>query len=330
MRTPMRVLSRADLATIMTRNDYLEVVEQGFRALRKEKHSNPPPLHIPCDGGGFHAKAARYEGARDYVALKLNGNFPGNPSAHGLPTIQGVLLLCDARLGTPLAIMDSIEVTLRRTAAASALAAKHLAAPDSSTLAICGCGDQASSHLQALADLFPIKRVALWDIDPERARKLAAASFGDIELRAAGSLEDATRSADIVVTCTTSSRPFLDQAHVRPGAFVAAVGADSANKSEIAPSLLARARVVVDLLRQCNRMGDLHHGLAAGTMSEADVHTELAELVTGEKPGRTDAQDIFIFDSTGVAIQDAATAARAFERAEARGAGALIELGGMP
>jgi alanine dehydrogenase len=143
----------------------------------------------------------------------------------------------------------------------------------------------------------------------------------------AGDLAAATRASDVIVTCTTASAPFLTPDHVAPGAFIAAVGADNPEKSEIAPALMARATVVADVLAQGLAMGDLRHAVAAGAMTAGDVHAELAELVSGAKPGRTDPEEITVFDSTGTAFQDVASAAVILERAQATGAGLRLDLG---
>ena len=125
----------------------------------------------------------------------------------------------------------------------------------------------------------------------------------------------------MIVTCTTARSPFLGVEHVRPGTFVAAIGADSAEKCELQPQLLARATVVVDGLEQCAQIGDLHHAIAAGAMTAADVHATLAEVVAGSKPGRRNATEITVFDSTGMAVLDVAAAIRIYELARGRGAG---------
>ena len=313
-----RVLTRRDVAELMAQADWLDAVEAGFRAAADGRAEAPPPMHLAGDGGGFHAKGASLAlGGRRYAALKLNGNFPGNPD-RGLPTIQGAILLCDGDNGTLLAMLDSIDVTLRRTAAATALAARFLARADSATLLVCGCGAQGSAQAEALEAVLPLRRRLAWDRDPARA-----AALGEpVEDLAAAALE-----ADVIVTCTTARTPFLGD--VRPGTFVAAVGADSPDKSEIEPALMAMALVVTDVTDQCAAMGDLRHALAAGAMRREDVHGELAELVSGAKAGRTDGAQITLFDSTGTALQDVAAAAMIYEKAEERGVGLSIQLGAM-
>lgn len=323
--SPVLILSRDEVAALMTPADYLEAVEAGFRALSEGAAEVPPPWHVAGEGGGFHGKGASLRLDRLYVALKLNGNFPGNPAANGFPTIQGAILLFDGETGSPLAILDSIEVTLRRTAAATALAARYLARPDSATVLVCGCGEQALPQLEALRDVLPLERGLAWDRDPRRAASL---SCGGIAMEAADDLAEAARQADVVVTCTTATEPFLTTAMIRPGTFIAAVGADSPHKSEIEPMLMAEALVVTDSAAQCAVMGDLHHALTAGTMSAGEVHAELAELVAGTKPGRGDDDLVIVFDSTGTAIQDVAVAVRLYQRALAAGAGLKVALGG--
>jgi ornithine cyclodeaminase/alanine dehydrogenase-like protein (mu-crystallin family) len=287
-------------------------------------------MHIAADDGAFHAKGARVALDRTYVAVKLNGNFPGNPQrSGGLPTIQGVVILCDADDGSVLAVMDSIEITLRRTAAASALAARYLARPEVDCVAILGCGAQGRVQLAALAEVLPVKRAFVWDLDREKAWALARDTGVAlcIDVTAVPEADDATRWSGVIVTSTTSRAPFLTPDMVSAGTFVAAVGADSPEKSELAPELMAQATIIVDILAQAATMGDLHHALVAGRVTLSDVHAELGDLVVGRKVGRTTPDEITVFDSTGAALQDVASAARIYERAIASGTGSFINFG---
>ncbi len=312
---PVFILSRSDVQSLMDRSGYLEAVELGFRAAYEGRAKSPLPMAVDGSGGTFHAKAASIQLDRHYVALKLNGNFPGNP-ARGLPTIQGAILLSDGDTGSLLAIMDSIEVTIRRTAAASALAARYLARPESSTILMCGCGGQAMAQFEALRDLFPVSQCFAWDKAFSAAKSFAAALADEhCKVTPVTGLAEAVGAADIIVTCTTSREPFLLPDHVRPGTFIAAVGADSPDKNEVDPALLAQSMVVTDVTAQCAVMGELHHAFDSGTIGHADVHAELGELVMGLKSGRTDEHQITLFDSTGTALQDVAAAALIYERA---------------
>jgi ornithine cyclodeaminase/alanine dehydrogenase-like protein (mu-crystallin family) len=322
------ILSRREVASLMGTAAYLEAVEAGFRAYANGEASVPLPMHIPAPGGGFHAKGALMALDRSYAGVKLNANFPDNPRRKGLPTIQGALLLCDASDGSLLAVIDSVEITLRRTAAASVLAARYLARADSTSIAICGCGQQGRAQLAAFMDVFALRRAKAWDIDPDRARDFAREMSSElgVGVTAVGDVRDAARDSDIVVTATTATTPFLGSGCIVAGTFVAAVGADSAQKNELTAELLAHSRIVVDIIAQSATMGDLHHAIEAGLVGIEDVHAELGDLVTGRRSGRADADEITVFDSTGVAIQDVASAAWIYRRAIAAEVGTLVSL----
>ena len=322
------IITRQDVVRAMTPSDYLEAVDQAFRAAAAGKASSPQPMHLPMTRGSFHAKGASIALARDYVAVKVNANFPGNPAELGLPTVQGAILLSDGSNGALLAILDSIEVTLRRTAAASALAAQRLAWPDSRTLLLCGCGEQGRAHLTALREVLPLRRCLAWDRNQACAEAMAREMAGDsgIEFIAIPDLKTASLAAEVIACCTTATEPFLDVEMVKPGTFIAAVGADNPDKSEIAPRLMAAAMVVTDNLPQCAAIGDLHQAIAAGTMTEADVHSELGQLLIGVKSGRQSPDEIIIFDSTGTGLQDVAAAAAIYERCSGSGSVQSIAL----
>ena len=311
-------IDRERLAALMDLDDYFEAVEGAFRAHAEGRTAQPMPLHIAVEAGGFHAKGAFVVLDRGYVAVKVNSNFPGNP-AKGLPTIQGAVLLYDAAEGRLLAILDSMEITSRRTAAASAVAAKYLARADAKTIAICGCGEQGRAQLAALVRVRPLKWAFAWDADREKAARFAREMSTALAMpvTAVSALNEATLAGDIIVTATSSQTAFLRTEHVRPGTFIAAIGADSSHKSELDPDLYAGAKVVVDTLEQAATMGDLHHAIAAGKATRESVHAELADVVAGRKPGRIDDEEITLFDSTGLAIQDVASAAMAYTRATA-------------
>jgi ornithine cyclodeaminase/alanine dehydrogenase-like protein (mu-crystallin family) len=276
----------------------------------------------------FHIKSAQRSGSPALAAIKVNGNFPENVGRRQLPTIQGFVALLDAECGCVLALMDSIELTARRTAAATALAAQYLARPESRTLAMIGCGVQAAYHVEALLDVAPIDSVAFCDLRDEAAEAFAR-RMQALGLRShrTGDVRKAVGGADIVVTATTSTRPLLGLADVGPGTFVAGVGADNPSKHELAPDLLEASRVMVDSLAQAATMGDLHHAIEAGAMRAGDVHGELAQLAAGQVSGRAHEDERWVFDSTGLSIQDLAAAVMLYERARTAGGVPQIQLG---
>jgi alanine dehydrogenase len=323
------VLARHDVRELLGLDECINAVETAFRLHLEGRSLAPAVLGVPAGEGSFHVKAAGLDLGRRYFAVKTNGNFPGNPRKHGLPAIQGTLVLCDAGDGTVLAVMDSMEVTTRRTAAATAVAAKRLARADSATATICGCGTQGREQLRALARVLPLRRAYAFDTDEAAVRSFVASGSAelDLEILPAWDLADAVGKSDVCVTCTPSRAPLLFRGDVRPGTFVAAVGADNADKQELDPLLMAAAVVVVDVLDQCASIGDLHHALEAGAMTREDVHAELASVITGRRPGRRSEAEITIFDSTGTAIEDVAAAAMVYEKAVASGAGLRVSLG---
>jgi ornithine cyclodeaminase/alanine dehydrogenase-like protein (mu-crystallin family) len=326
------VLTRAEVQALLGIDECIAAVEAAFRLHAEGRSLAPGVLAVRARDGGFHIKAAGLELDRLYFAAKTNANFPDNPARRGLPAIQGVVVLCDATDGRLLAVMDSIEVTLRRTAAASALAAHHLARKGAATLTICGAGEQGRAQLEALAHELSLTHVFVWDINRMAAKVFAKdmATTTRLTIEPIDDLAPATRRSDVIVTCTTARIPLLDVDHLRPGAFIAAVGADSHDKSELTPALMARGKVVVDVLEQCLAIGDLHHAVKGGAMRAGDVHATLAEIATGQQTGRDRDDDITIFDSTGTAIQDVAAAIRIFERAKSRGAGLVRHFGERP
>jgi alanine dehydrogenase len=288
----------------------------------------PSVLSMHTLDGGFHVKAGLLELDRSYFGAKVNGNFPQNGARFGLPTIQGVVVLCDAEKGTPLAVMDSREITSLRTGAATAVAAKYLARRDSRIITICGCGNQGRVQLEALSRICQLQTVFAYDHSEEQASRFAHELASDLKIsvRAVADLAPAVGQSDICVTCTPSRQPFLVRDDVRPGTFVAAVGADNSEKQELHPNLMAKNKIVCDLVEQCAVMGDLHHALDAGVLTRADVHAELGEVVAGKKPGRESEEEIIIFDSTGMALQDVAAAAFLYEKAQRDGSGVRLNL----
>jgi alanine dehydrogenase len=317
------LLARADIADLLTLDECIEAVEDAFRQYGQGRTSPPKILGMPAMNGGFHIKAALLGVPSAYFAAKLNGNFFQNHQRFAMPNIQGLIILCDATNGYPLAVMDSIEITILRTGAATAVAARHLARPDSKVATICGCGNQGRVQLRALQRVLPLEDVYAFDLDEARARTFATELSRELEIKieAVEELAGAVRRSDVCVTCTPAKRFFLHQDYVAPGTFVAAVGADNEEKQELDPQLLAANKIVADILDQCAEIGDLHHALAEGVIERDRVHAELGEVVAGKKPGRTSRDEITVFDSTGTALQDVAAAAVVYEHATKVGRG---------
>ncbi len=322
------ILKRSEVAALLTLDDCIAAVEQAFKLYGEGKTEPPGMLGIHTGSGGFHIKAGTLDIGRSYFAVKANANFMKNRERFGLPTIQGIIALCDAERGTPLALMDSMEITILRTGAATAVAAKFLAREDARIATICGCGNQGRIQLRALACVRRIARAHAFDRDSTLAEKFArelSAELG-IEVTPVADLARAVPSSDICVCCTPSKQFYLEKEFVAPGTFISAVGADNPDKHELDPALFVGNKIVVDILEQCATSGDLHHALAAGILTREDVYAELGEIIAGRKPGRTSPNEITIFDSTGTALQDVAAAIRVYEKALAAGRGLRVDL----
>ena len=310
--------SGAEIERLLTPRACIAAVEEAFRGHALGTVPDPGLLGMHGKNGSFHVKAGFLTADRAYFAAKVNANFPSNAAA-GLPTIQGTILLFDASNGTPLASMDSMSVTALRTAAASAVAAKHLARTRISRLLICGCGAQAAAQLRAMLCVREPEVILAHDLDAEKAQRFAATMAAETgkDVRASSDLRAAAAQSELIVTCTTARRYFITVDMAQPGTFIAAVGADNDDKQEIDPALMARSLVVTDLTQQAARIGDLHHALEAGVMRLQDVHAELGEVVAGLKHGPTHDLQIVIFDSTGTGLQDVAAAVAVYRAATA-------------
>jgi alanine dehydrogenase len=312
------LLSRSDIEELLSLTECIEAVENVFRWQGEGKIPDSGILGVKAARGGLHVKAGFLPGDPGYVVAKLNTNFPENVAAFDLPTIQGIIVVFAANNGTILAILDSMEITIKRTAAATAVAAKCLARKNSHVATICGCGRQAGAQLRALCAVLPLERIFALDLREEAARNFAAQLAIKCKIDPIQDLSGAIRESDVVVTCTPSHQFLVRQEEVKPGTFIAAVGADAYDKQEIDPVLMASAKVVADSLDQVCAIGDTHHAIAAGLMERGDIYAELSELVAGRKPGRIQDDEIIVFDSTGLAIEDAIAALTIYDKAMAR------------
>ena len=319
----MLLLDRQALASLLDYPSVITAVEEAFAAHARGDTLMPAKVYLslPQFGGDLRAMPAFVGGA---AGVKWVNSHPRNPAERGLPTVMGIVLLNDPATGQPLAIMDGTLITSLRTGAAAAVATKHLARADARTLGLIGCGAQAPHLLRAIAAVRAFDEVRLFDRDPERPQKLAL-ELTDLPTQPASQQD--TAACDVVTTATPGLGPILEAGWLRPGAHVNAIGADGPGKQELDPRILARARVVVDDLEQAVHGGELNVPIGRGQFAEAQIAATLGEVVAGLKPGRQDASQVTVFDSTGLAIQDIATASLAYRRAVERGVGQEISLG---
>lgn len=322
------LLGACSLNMILTPDICLAALEETYACLHAAPDDRGQLLSFKTADGKFHVKAGLSPRSHTYFAAKVNANFPANQGRFSLPTIQGLIVLCAGVDGRPVAVLQSGTLTALRTAAATGLAAKHGARPNSHTLTIIGCGMQARYQAQAMFDLFPIRELMMFDNDENRARAFGAWAEDEFAVTATvtNSPGDAVRTSDICITCTTSARAIVEPHMVPEGCFVAAVGADNPDKLEIDPLIFANARIIVDDLEQCAAEGDLAHALRAGVVQIDNVSATLAQLAAGARQGRTRDDEIVLFDSTGSGVQDVAVAGVAYEIASRRHIGEFCAL----
>jgi alanine dehydrogenase len=299
----IRFFSAEHVETAVSPEAAVEAVREAFVAYARGAWSMPPKVYVPAyPAGDFRAMPALGAG---HALLKWVTSFPGNP-AKGLPTVTGLVLLSDASNGMLLAALDAGSVTALRTGAAAVLAAETLGRPDAATAAVIGAGVNGV----AAARTFGARRreVMLWDVDEARARSAAEAVGG----RVATSREEAL-GADLLVTVTPGHEVLLPEGSLQPGQHVSLMGADGPGKAEIAVEEVARVRVFCDDWEQASHNGELVHAVEAGKLVRDDV-TQLGDVLAEVAPGRGSDDQITVFDSTGLAIQDLAIALAAMER----------------
>ena len=283
----------------------LEAVRDAFIAYARGEWTMPPKVYVHAyPAGDFRAMPALGGG---HALLKWVTSFPGNPAA-GLPTVMGLVLVSDASNGVLRAVLDAGAVTALRTGAAAVLAAETLGRADAGRAAVIGAG--VNGRAAARTFLARGRDVALWDVDVERARGVAAELGADV----AASREDAL-CADVVVTVTPGREVLLAEGSLAPGQHASLMGADGPGKQEIAVEELARVRVFSDEWEQASHGGDIAHAVAAGVLERTDV-TELGAVLAGDAEGRRTPEEATVFDSTGLAIQDLAIALAALERVD--------------
>jgi ornithine cyclodeaminase len=286
----------------------------------------PPVLHmdLPDAHGEVDVKTAWIPGLPGF-AIKVSPGFFDNPR-RGLPSLSGMMMLLSAKTGRLEALhLDNGYLTEVRTAAAGAVAARHLAKEDARTAGVLGAGVQARLQVLALAKVRPIERVLVWARDGARADVLADEITRQLDLDAVpvGSAERLVLESDVVVSATASRTPLVVADWLQPGLHITAIGADAPDKNELHPGVLERADLVVcDSRSQCARLGELHHALEQGI----DVAvTELGEITSGARPGRTTQGQITVCDLTGTGVQDTAIAHLAYQKAGAKGLGTTID-----
>jgi alanine dehydrogenase len=318
------ILGRGDMIGLLSPAEYNDCVEHAFRMHGEGRVFMEPKGHIVLDRypGEWEVMASWIE-EPEAAACKWVSIREGN-ARYDLPAVFSVLVYTHPETGFPLAICDGSHHTLMRTGASAAVSAKWLARRDSSVLAIVGAGSVGKGALATCDPVFSWREVRVWSRSRESVDRFVAGEqplYPHLELKPSTDLGRVVRGADVVVTGTHARGWIVDDAWVGPGTHLAALGADLAGEQELDPRILKRARVFVDDIRQCVPDGEINVALGEGSISEDEIAGEIGKVVCGEIEGRQSADQITVFDSTGIALQDSATVPLEYERALAAGVG---------
>lgn len=320
-------LAQEEVKSVMDMKSDMQVVERAFRQHGLGRVQMPPKsyLYYTAYNGDLRTMPAYLE-EENVTGVKIVNVHPSNP-AHGLPTVMALIVLISPETGAPIAVMDGTYLTDIRTGAAGGIAAKYLARKDSKVIGMVGAGNQAKAQLRALCEVFEPELVKVVSRTKESSEQFIRemADITPCEILHEEKIEKVC-NCDILVTTTPTRKPIVKAHWIKKGTHINAIGADAIGKEELDPELLIRSKIIVDDMVQALHSGEVNVPLSKHYISENDIHAQLGEVITGLKPGRTSEDEITIFDSTGLAIEDVASAHLVYERAISKGLGRQIRM----
>ena len=326
------ILTDYEVKKLLSLSEVVEAVESAFKEKGLGQVQMPAKIYLYYKkySGDLRAMPAFLEDL-GISAVKIVNVHPNNPTKNGLPTVMAVITLIDPSTGAPIAIMGGTTITDMRTGAAGGIAAKYLARKDSKVVGLVGAGAQARTQLMALLQVYrKLEEVRVWSRTEDTKKKFVTetqqAYKNFIQVIPAASVRKAVEGADIVVTTTPSRKPLVTNDMVSAGMHINCIGADAVGKEELDPNILKRAKIVVDDWAQASHSGEINVPLSHGIITKDDVWAEIGEIVAGLKPGRQREDEITVFTSTGLAVQDAVAAKIAYSKALAAKVGRLIKL----
>jgi alanine dehydrogenase len=320
-------LAQDEVKSVMDMHSDMQVVERAFRQHGLGRVQMPPKsyLYYTAYNGDLRTMPAYLED-ENITGVKIVNVHPGNPD-HGLPTVMALIILISPETGAPIAIMDGTYLTDIRTGAAGGIAAKYLARKDSTIIGLVGTGNQAKTQLEALFEVFDPELIKITSRTKESCEQFIRemADITPCEIRYEEEIEEVC-NCDILVTTTPTRKPIVKAQWIKEGTHINAIGADAVGKEELDPELLIRSKIVVDDIVQALHSGEVNVPISKHYISENDIHAQLGEVITGLKPGRTSEEEITIFDSTGLAIQDVASAHLVYVRAVSKKLGRQVRM----
>ncbi len=321
------VLTGVEVMEVLDMDLALNAAREAFRAYGEGRANMPPKAYLTLAQGDFRAMYGEIFLPEGHVCgLKWVNVHPGNPM-RGLPTVMAKIVLNDPETGLEWTDMDGTHITNYRTGAAGGVAAEVLARPDAARLGVIGAGEQARTQIAAIMRVRRIQEIIICDCARARAQVLLeeVAARYQVQVRLAPEPKETSLASDILVTVTPSDTPLVKREWVRPGTHINAIGADAAGKQELDPEILKMAKIVVDDWAQASHSGEINVPLSRGDITPEMVYGSLGEVVAGKKPGRQNPEEITVFDSTGLIIQDLALGFAVYNRARERGLGEVKE-----
>lgn len=324
------LLTKEQIQSVLTLEDTIRVVEEGFKAFNSGRTVIPFPigLQIQENKGEVHIKPGYLKGS-DAYCIKIASGFYDNPKI-GLPSSGGMMLLFDAKTGVPRSILvDRGFITDMRTAGAGALAARCLAREFIETAAVIGTGTQARLQIEALSKVRDFRVLKVWGRTPANVEKYVKDMQQKLtaEIVPVSSAKEAVENSEVIVTATPSTSPLVKTEWIGKGMHITAMGADSPQKQELETGVLQIAdKIVVDSVEQCVKLGEVHHAVEDRTISIEAIHAELGEILLGQKSGRESEEEITVCDLTGIAAQDVVTSQLVYERALKEKIGSYITI----
>lgn len=323
------LLKKEEVSRLICINEVIATVEEAYKAFNSGLVEQPDyiGMHLPPPRGEIDFKLGYYK-ANEVISMKASsGGFIDNPTAHGVPNGMGTILLFDARSCALICVMDGSLITGLRTGASGAVSVKALARKNAKKITSIGTGNQARMQIRAINGIMKIEEIHAWDSHPDTLSKYKTdieSEFG-IPVIMANSKKEAVEQADILIT-TTRGKGSLVEAHwVKPGTHIVAIGTDQQGKQELDPEIFRHAKIVVDSMAQCTEKGETWHPLNKNIITKDDIHGEIGEVLLGKKTGRENDEEVTIFDSTGMAIQDNTTSSKIYRNALERNVGTFFE-----
>lgn len=323
------LLNKAQVRSLISMREVIATVEEAYKAFNSNQVVQPGyiGIHLPPPRGEIDFKLG-YCKANEMISMKASsGGFINNPESHRVPSGMGTIVLFDAQSCALICVMDGSLITGLRTGASGAVSVKALARKNAKKITSIGTGHQARMQIRAIREIIKIEVIHAWDSNADTLSKYKddiESEFG-IPVMMAASKKEAVEQADILITTTRGKGSLVEAAWVQPGTHIVAIGTDQQGKQELDPEIFKNAKIVNDSISQCTEKGETWHPINKNLISKDDIHAEIGEILLGIKPGREHEDEITIFDSTGMAIQDNTTATKIYHNAMASKIGTFFE-----